>query len=68
MVRPMKSMQAKTVFLVLAAACLTGTEHYTLAEGDSFSFPSHLPHRYANPSADTDTVVVWANTPITLRP
>jgi hypothetical protein len=26
-----------------------------------------LKHRYANPSESEDTVVVWANTPITLR-
>ena len=56
--------------LVLAGtlALTIGAEDYSLAEGDSFSFPSHLPHRYANPSADTETVVVWANTPMTLRP
>lgn len=45
-----------------------GEETYELKEGDSFSFPSHLPHRYANPSDDEDAVVVWCNTPITLRP
>ncbi len=45
-----------------------GEETYELKEGDSFSFPSHLPHRYANPSASEDTVVVWCNTPISLRP
>lgn len=44
-----------------------GDDTFTLGEGDSFSFPSHLPHRYANPSGE-ETVVVWANTPITLRP
>lgn len=44
-----------------------GDDVFTLGEGDSFSFPSHLPHRYANPSGE-ETVVVWANTPITLRP
>ncbi|MCZ6863077.1 MAG: cupin domain-containing protein [Alphaproteobacteria bacterium] len=44
------------------------TVYDALAKGDSFSFPSHLPHRYTNPSADTETVVVWANTPITLGP
>ena len=43
-----------------------GEEVFTLEEGDSFSFPSHLPHGYAN-SSDRETVVVWANTPITLR-
>ncbi|MDH3673252.1 MAG: cupin domain-containing protein [Gammaproteobacteria bacterium] len=45
-----------------------GENAFTLNAGDSFSFPSHLPHRYANPSAEDETVVVWANTPITLRP
>ena len=44
-----------------------GEEVYRLEEGDSFSFPSSLPHRFANPSEE-ETVVVWANTPITLRP
>ena len=49
-------------------ALTIGAEHYVLNQGDSFSFPSRLPHRFANPSADAETVVVWANTPITLRP
>ena len=40
---------------------------FVLNAGDSFSFKSNLPHRYANPSSNEDTVVVWANTPITLR-
>ncbi len=41
-------------------------ETFMLEAGDSFSFPSHLPHRYANPSS-VDAVIVWANTPISLR-
>lgn len=41
-------------------------ETFTLETGDSFSFPSHLPHRYANIS-DADAKIVWANTPISLR-
>ena len=41
---------------------------YILEVGDSFSFNSDLKHRYANPSQTEDTVVVWANTPISLRP
>jgi len=45
-----------------------GEEVFRLKTGDSFSFPSNLPHRYANPSDTEDSVVVWANTPITLRP
>jgi quercetin dioxygenase-like cupin family protein len=40
---------------------------YLLEAGDSFSFKSQLKHRYVNPSIDEDTVVVWANTPISLR-
>jgi transcriptional regulator with XRE-family HTH domain len=42
-------------------------EKYLLEAGDSFSFKSQLKHRYANPSDVEDTVVVWANTPISLR-
>lgn len=45
---------------------LDGRVH-RLEAGDSFSFKSHLPHRYANPSSREEAVVVWANTPITLR-
>ena len=41
---------------------------HLLEAGDSFSFSSDLRHRYANPSSSEETVVVWANTPITLRP
>ncbi len=40
---------------------------YILEAGDSFSFKSELKHRYSNPSRTDDTVVVWANTPISLR-
>ena len=40
---------------------------YLLEAGDSFSFPSQLDHRFSNPSDTVDTVVVWANTPISLR-
>jgi len=40
---------------------------HRLEAGDSFSFKSQLPQRYANPSASEELVVVWANTPITLR-
>lgn len=45
---------------------LDGRVH-RLEAGDSFSFDSSLEHRYANPSDSEDTVVIWANTPITLR-
>lgn len=37
-------------------------EEIALGEGDSFAFPSDLPHRYSNP-ADTVAVVIWAITP-----
>jgi transcriptional regulator with XRE-family HTH domain len=40
------------------------SRHYLLAEGDSFTFPSHLPHRYRNPGS-RETVVVWAIAPPT---
>lgn len=39
-----------------------GSKHFLLAEGDSFTFSSGLPHRYGNPGA-TETVVIWAITP-----
>lgn len=39
---------------------------YTLGAGDSYSFLSDKPHRCANPGEE-ETVVLWANTPITLR-
>jgi len=41
-------------------------DEFTLEAGDSFSFPSHLPHRYENRS-DQDAVIIWANTPVSLR-
>jgi transcriptional regulator with XRE-family HTH domain len=44
-----------------------GERVHLLEAGDSFSFKSRLQHRYANPSDREDTLVVWANTPITLR-
>ena len=42
-------------------------KQYILEAGDSFSFKSNLDHRYANLSDSDDAVVVWANTPISLR-
>ena len=39
---------------------------FELGPGDSFSFPSHLPHRYENRS-NAEVVIVWANTPVSLR-
>ncbi len=39
-----------------------GSKHFLLSEGDSFAFPSSLPHRYGNPGK-TETIVVWAITP-----
>ncbi len=40
---------------------------YQLEAGDSFSFDSTRRHRYENPSADEEAIVIWANTPINLR-
>lgn len=42
-------------------------DRFILEKGDSFSFPSDLEHRFVNPSDNEETVVVWANTPVTLR-
>ena len=39
-----------------------GEQHFLLAEGDSFSFPSSTPHRYRNPG-DTVTELFWVVTP-----
>ena len=44
-----------------------GEKTFRLQTGDSFSFPSYLPHTFRNPG-DKEAVVVWANTPISLRP
>jgi transcriptional regulator with XRE-family HTH domain len=35
-----------------------------LGAGDSFSFPSQVPHKYRNPG-DAETAVIWAMTPPT---
>ena len=40
---------------------------FRLKPGDSFSFPASLAHTYRNPGK-TAAVLVWANTPVTLRP
>lgn len=39
---------------------------FRLKPGDSFSFPASIPHTYRNPGRTT-AVIVWANTPVTLR-
>lgn len=39
-----------------------GERRHLLREGDSFRFPSSVPHRYGNPG-DTETVVIWVVTP-----
>lgn len=41
-----------------------GDTAYELAPGDSFAFPSNLPHTYRNPGPDA-TRVLWINTPPT---
>jgi quercetin dioxygenase-like cupin family protein len=43
------------------------SKKYILESGDSFSFKSQLKHSHVNPSLTEDTVVVWANAPISLR-
>jgi quercetin dioxygenase-like cupin family protein len=37
---------------------------FVLEAGDSFSFPSQVPHRYRNPG-NIETGVIWAMTPPT---
>jgi transcriptional regulator with XRE-family HTH domain len=37
-------------------------KHFVLKSGDSFGFPSSLPHRYCNPGSE-ETEVIWAITP-----
>jgi transcriptional regulator with XRE-family HTH domain len=37
-------------------------KHFMLKAGDSFGFPSSLPHRYCNPGSE-ETEVIWAITP-----
>ncbi|MEM7172088.1 MAG: helix-turn-helix domain-containing protein [Pseudomonadota bacterium] len=39
---------------------------FLLEAGDSFSFSASIPHTYHNPGRVT-AVIVWANTPVTLR-
>jgi transcriptional regulator with XRE-family HTH domain len=41
-----------------------GDKCFTLHEGDSFCFPSTMPHRYRNPG-DVEAVAVWVITPPT---
>ena len=39
-----------------------GEKYFILNEGDSFTFPSTVPHRYRNPG-DGEAVVIWVMTP-----
>ena len=41
-----------------------GEERYALAEGDVFTFPSHIPHGYRNSGAGVARIL-WVNTPAT---
>lgn len=41
-----------------------GDTTYDLGPGDSFSFPSNLPHTYRNPGREA-TRVIWVNSPPT---
>ncbi|MGK9235247.1 cupin domain-containing protein [Inquilinus limosus] len=42
-------------------ALTVDAESWTLAAGDGFRFASRRPHRFANPSADAQAVVLWVN-------
>jgi quercetin dioxygenase-like cupin family protein len=37
---------------------------FTIKEGESFYFPSHIPHDWGN-SGDKDVIVLWVITPPT---
>lgn len=41
-----------------------GEQTWTLSAGDSFYFPSNVPHGYRNTGA-TVAKVLWVNTPVT---
>lgn len=41
-----------------------GEHHAVLSKGDSFAFPSELPHRFAN-IGDCECVIIWVATPPT---
>ena len=43
-----------------------GEKTFRLKPGDSFSFSADTPHSYRNPG-EVDAIIVWANTPVTLR-
>lgn len=43
-----------------------GEDVFLLHKGDSFSFPSNLPHRYSNPGED-ETIVIFSITPVVLH-
>lgn len=42
---------------------ILGTENIVLKQGDSFSYPSTLPHRFYN-NSDEEAVMVWAMSPV----
>ena len=43
---------------------ILGDKSYSLSAGDSFHFPSHIPHGYHN-HGDEEARVLWVNTPVT---
>ena len=45
-------------------ALYLGEETYTLSVGDSFYFPSNVPHGYRN-IGQSAAKVLWVNTPVT---
>ena len=63
--RGIASPSIKTLHDIARALGLwIGERCFTLGEGDSFSFPSTMPHRYRNPGK-VEAVVVWVITPPT---
>ena len=61
------SHQGEELIFVLSGTLtvwLGETESYQLAEGDSLTFPSTMPHRWRN-DASRETRLLWINTPPT---
>lgn len=62
---PMKHEGDEVGYVLEGRLDLTiGEARYELGPGDSFSFPSTLPHTYRNPGREV-TRVIWINTPPT---
>ena len=43
-----------------------GGEKIRLSKGDSFSYPSDIPHRFTNPG-EQDAIMIWAASPVRIN-